>query len=113
MAANIINDIEVYCNNEGRIHILFILIAKGCKWMGNIKELETHYKACIYSMGTLPKWAQKNLKMEKDKTEMGGKENEESKIAASAASKLLIYLTIIEYIREKKETECRLRSIWF
>ena len=46
LAFQIINDLEIYCNNK----------TKGCEWIGALDNATSHLPNCQFSEGKLPDW---------------------------------------------------------
>jgi hypothetical protein len=56
IAFNIINDMEVTCNNKGN-HILTL----GCPWKSTLNNLVNHLKYCCYEANKLPDYIKKRV----------------------------------------------------
>ena len=68
-AANIINDLEIYCVN------------KGCPWKGKLKDFEEHLEKCYFNPNEVPEYIKEILedknKQEKEKNNDNNSDDDE------------------------------------
>jgi len=69
IATNIINDLEIYCNNLG------------CPWKGKLIDFPTHIKKCYFNPNEVPEYIKEVLTSKnKDKSINKSNENNDNKV---------------------------------